>query len=116
MNHLTQEQLVDHYFGDGQTAVELHLNQCDECRAQYHSIQRVLNTVESYQVPEPNQNFESKMWRKVAPAIGVSHRVPRARAAWWAGGLAIAAMLVVAFFVGRATNPAPSLTKMAVKK
>jgi hypothetical protein len=119
-NHLSQEQLVDHYYGDGQAPdsniVELHLNQCDECRAQYHSIQRVLNTVESYQVPEPNQSFETKMWRKVAPAIGVSHRVPRARAAWWAGGLAIAAMLVAAFFVGRATTPAPLLTKMIPAK
>jgi hypothetical protein len=115
-NHLSQEQLVEHYYGDGQPALEAHLNECDECRAQYHSIQRVLNTVESYQVPEPGQNFEAKMWRKVAPAIGVSHRVPRARAAWWAGGFAIATMLVVAFFVGRATKPAPALGPVLISK
>ncbi len=114
MNHLSQEQLVDHYYGEPEG--ELHLNECEECRAQYQSIQRVLNTVESYQVPEPGQKFEDKMWRRVAPAIGVSHRVPRARAVWWGGGLAIAAMLIVAFFVGRATKPAPTLPTMAVKK
>ena len=45
MNHLSEEQLILHYYGEeGDTlAVEQHLEGCEECRGVYASLQRVLN-------------------------------------------------------------------------
>ena len=53
-NHLTEEQLVLHYYGEeGDTlAAEQHLEGCEECRHVYVSLQRVLNVVDSLPIPE----------------------------------------------------------------
>lgn len=105
MNHVTQEQLVDHYYGEPEATleVELHLANCEECRAQYQALKRVLNSVDGYPVPEPAADYEAHLWRKLAPEVSpVSSRSERTK--WWVTGAAIAAMLVVAFLAGRASR------------
>ena len=54
MNHLTEEQFVLYYYGegDGSPAVREHLDACESCRADYEGLQRVLNVVDSAPVPE----------------------------------------------------------------
>ena len=53
--HLSEEQLVLHYYGEeGETlAVEQHLEACGSCRDLYGSLQRVLNVVDSLPIAEP---------------------------------------------------------------
>jgi hypothetical protein len=104
MNHLTQEQLVDHYYGEPHVALEVerHLGECEECRTQFQTLKRVLNSVEGYPVPEPSANYEARLWRKLAPEVNPHSRSSESR--WWVAASAIAAMLVVAFFAGRASR------------
>ena len=99
MNHVTQEQLVDHYYGEPQATldVELHLAECEACRAQFQTLKRVLNSVEGYPVPEPAASYESRLWKKLAPEVspqskrgseqdgGFPHgsRRVRSRRCWW---------------------------------
>ena len=54
MTHLTEEQLVLHYYGDAESAaeVEAHLAQCPACGEEYASLQRLLNTLDSVPVAE----------------------------------------------------------------
>jgi hypothetical protein len=126
MEHLTQEQLVEHYYGEPGSA-EIHLAGCDECRREYQALQRVLNSVEGFAVPEPREEFEAEVWQKIAPAVTrrrvtlLPHRAlplsaPRYRV--WAGAAAIAAMLVVAFFAGQAwkSKPGINLAEHPVKR
>ena len=47
MNHLTEEQLVLHYYGEG-AEIEEHIGACDQCRLSYQALQRVLNSVNSF--------------------------------------------------------------------
>ncbi len=110
MNHVTQEQLVDHYYGEPQATLEVerHLTECEECRAQFQTLKRVLNSVEGYPVPEPAASYESRLWKKIAPEVSPRSKADRSR--WWVTAGAIAAMLVVAFFAGRASRtPAPGV-------
>jgi predicted anti-sigma-YlaC factor YlaD len=52
MNHLNEEQFVLYYYGEQVDGVEDHLGACEQCRVAYHTLQRVLNSVDSLPVPE----------------------------------------------------------------
>jgi hypothetical protein len=123
MNHVTQDQLVDHYYGEPHATldVELHLAECEACRAQYQTLKRVLNSVEGYPVPEPAANYESRLWRKLAPEVSPASGADRSKrwtSTWIAAG-AIAAMLAVAFLAGRASRtpvPGASVSVASLEK
>jgi hypothetical protein len=117
MNHLTEEQLVLHYYGEegDSLAMEAHLEECSDCRARYGAYQRVLNVVDSLPVPEVSAEYEAELWHELAPKLGVTSRSTGHRL-WWpvrflspafspwrwaAAGVALAGLLTVAFMAGR---------------
>ncbi len=111
MTHLTEEQLILHYYGEagdaGESdalAAEQHLEGCSDCRGLYGSLQRVLNVVDSLPVPERGADYGAQVWKRI------EHRIPARRRSWfpmpsgwrWAAvSAACAAMMVAAFFAGR---------------
>ena len=108
MNHLSEEQLILHYYGeeDDALAAERHLGECEACRALYGSLQRTLNVVDSLPVPEPGAEYGEQVWKRI------EHRLPARRRARWlwalptpwrwaAASAAFAALLVAAFLAGR---------------
>jgi len=105
MSHLTEEELILHYYGEeGDTlSAEQHLEECEECRALYGSLQRVLNIVDSLPVPQRGSEYEAQVWDRV------ENHLPRRRFGWqwaapwrWAAAsAAMASLLVVAFLAGR---------------
>lgn len=104
-NHLTEEQLVLHYYGEeGDTlAAEQHLEICAECREFYGSLQRVLNVVNSLPIPDRDANYGAQVWQRIERQIPAKRRLwwfP-APARWAAAGAAMAGLLVMAFFAGR---------------
>jgi hypothetical protein len=105
MNHLTEEELVLYYYGEAGEAreIERHLHACETCREAYGGLQRVLNVVESYPVPECSENYGRQVWERLAIA-------PRRfrRPSWrrWAAAVAMAALVVAAFLAGR-YSPGP---------
>jgi hypothetical protein len=108
MNHLSEEQLILHYYGEEDDALpaERHLDECEACRALYGSLQRALNVVDSLPVPEPGAEYGEQVWKRI------EHRLPARRDVRWgwalpapwrwaAAGAAFAALLVAAFLAGR---------------
>src|SRR5690242_19289194 len=79
MNHLTEEQLVLHYYGEeGDTLVaEQHLESCSECRHLYGSLQRVLNVVDALPIPDRDAVYGAQVWRRI------EHRIPAKRRIFW---------------------------------
>ena len=115
MNHLSEEQLILHYYGEaaegdapGALEAEQHLEACGECRAMYGSLQRVLNVVDSLPVPERGPEYGAQVWAKI------EQRIPAKRSRWLGGfaampawrwavaGAAFAGLMVAAFLAGRA--------------
>jgi hypothetical protein len=103
--HISQEELILHYYGEqGNSDAQKHLAQCESCRAEFRSLQRVLNTVDSLPVPERSGAYGSEVWRRVESRLGATTRTR-----WWTGwgirGLALAAgmaaVMVLAFIAGR---------------
>jgi hypothetical protein len=106
MNHLSEEQIVLHYYGDAEDSGEIqrHLAGCSKCRAQFEQVQSLLQQIEPTEIPEPAGGFEEKTWLKLRD------RLPEKRKGFlqqlfaspkwaFAGGMAL--LLLAAFLTGR---------------
>ncbi len=109
MIHPTEEQLVLYYYGEG-GEVEEHIHACERCRGSYQALQRVLNSVDSFPVPERGPDYENRVWSAIEGRI-------EKRSRWWSFGwrpvlvaAAMAVLLVGAFLAGRTwQKPAPQI-------
>lgn len=119
--HPQEEQLVLYYYGDAPECGE-HLEGCEECRRAYHTLQRVLNSVDSLPVPERSADYEARVWQAVAAKLPVKQPWYRE---WFgsfgwrpvAAAAGVAALVIGAFFAGRTWKPATpeEKTTLAVK-
>ena len=115
MTHLTEDDLVLHYYGElagsDEGKAAKHLAECAGCRRELTQLQRVLGAIdESVLVPELPDGFERTVWARLEPNLRPERR------GWFSllllspVPLALSAVLVVlvigaAFFAGRATSP-----------
>jgi len=110
MKHRTEEELIA--YRDGETrereAITAHLRECAQCRAEMEQIENLFAAMHAAVVPEPGEEFERKVWQKIAP------RLEETKARWWEGFFAprrvallgaVAALVLVAFYAGRRTGP-----------
>jgi predicted anti-sigma-YlaC factor YlaD len=106
MNHLSEEQIVLHFYGDAEPAedVRRHLAECSACREEFERVQGLLRGIEPLEVPEPPASFEEKTW------LNVRDRLPAKRRGlgqWlvrppkWALAGVMAVLLAAAFLAGR---------------
>jgi predicted anti-sigma-YlaC factor YlaD len=106
MNHLSEEQIILHYYGDAEEAaeVERHLAACADCRAEFARVQSTLQQIEPLEVPEPPANFEEKTWLNLRDRLpekgGFLRRLFGTQQKWALAG-AMALLLAAAFMAGR---------------
>jgi hypothetical protein len=128
MNHLTEEELILHYYGEESDACAAtdHLDGCSECRATYGGLQRILNVVDALPIPERGPEYGDEVWNRIERHM--EHRLATRpylwEALWWAGrraaplwrwgaaAAAFASLLVAAFLAGR-HYPAPQRVPIA---
>ena len=110
MNHLSEEQIVLHYYGDadGASEIERHLAACAECRAEFARVQAMLKQIGPLEVPEPAANFEEKTWLNLRDRLpekgGFFRRVFKLQSGSqqkWAFAGVMALLLLGAFLAGR---------------
>jgi hypothetical protein len=105
MSHISEEDLVLHYYGEVADVlpVDLHLKECEACRALYGSLQRVLNAVDGLPVPERASDYGARVWQRIAPYLPLRRRFWPLTSPWrWAAaGAAFATLIVAAFLMGR---------------
>lgn len=116
MRHLTEEDLVLHYYGEAAAGDEdvtaRHLAACAECRGELTRLQRVLGSIdESALAPELPAHFERSVWARLEPNLQRDRRwFPWS--IWSPAPLALAAAVILlvgaAFFAGRVTSPSPT--------
>lgn len=116
MNHPTEEQLILHYYaeGDDLVAVEQHLGACESCQTLYQSLERTLEGV-AVPVPERGPGYEATVWAQLQPKLQARQGFFWFGASWrWAAAsAAIAALLVLAFVAGRYSRPVPQPAQIA---
>lgn len=105
MNHLSEEELILHYYGEEGDALgaEQHLDECEACRGLYGSLQRVLNVVDALPVPECGPQYGARVWQRLERELPVRRRwsLPVFAWRWAAAGTAFAGLVVAAFLAGR---------------
>ncbi len=98
--HLTEEQLTDAYY-DNLDAFP-HLYSCVRCREEFDRLRQTLNAFNQYPVPERGPEYGSAVWSRLLPNL--SEERGRYNWAFWHWPLlvpAVAALLIVSFFLGR---------------
>jgi hypothetical protein len=112
MNHPTEEQFVLYYYGEG-AEIEDHIHECEQCRASYQALQRVLNSVDSFPVPERAPDYENRLWTAIEGRIEKRSLLSRWLSFGWRPALVAAAMAVLivgSFLAGRTwQKPSPHL-------
>lgn len=110
MTHLTEEELILHYYSEGEDAilVEQHLGECEACQRLYKSLEVTLAGMDALTVPERGPGYEARVWARLEPELP-RRRFWQGALTWrWAtAGAALATLLVVAFVAGRSTAPPP---------
>lgn len=108
--HLTDDELVLHYYGEMSEAAEAktceHLEGCAACRENLTRLQRVMSAIDATPVPEPDAWFEQRAWARLAPALVAADR-PRPWQLPWraiAWGAAAALVVIAAFVAGQFTS------------
>ena len=112
--HLTEDDLVLHYYGELDAAASAragdHLRECAACHARFATLQRVLAAVESTPPVEIGDGFERKVWARLQPELDRPANgwfswfvLSPARLAWVAG---VALLVAAAFLAGRVSQKA----------
>lgn len=110
--HLNEDDLVLHYYGELDAAAashaEQHLRTCADCRGSFSRLERVMATVDALPEPVLPEGFERTVWARLEPALAPPKR---GRLSWFAfspAPLALASAIVIlvaaAFFAGRLTK------------
>ena len=112
MKHATEEELYRYRDGQakGREALAAHLQECAECRAELAKLEAVFAALDAMPVPDPGEDYGARVWSQIAP------RLPERQARWWEGwfvrerlavGVAMAALVVLAFYFGRISKSGP---------
>ncbi len=130
MSHLSQEELIDHIYGEGAAGTADHLKACAACSDSLRALKADLADIPST-VREPDAAYEERLWKAISPQLILYPQGRRLwlRPAFWlslsmAG--ACAALMVAAFYAGRvwehghqprltaSVSPAPPQKKIVV--
>ena len=112
--HLSEDELILHYYGEtdrvDEARVESHLSACAECQFANQQLRRVMTLVDTAAPVEAPLGFERTAWARLEPALDQQQR--SRRGLFWipqfalAGG--VAALVMVAFMAGRFTGGEPA--------
>jgi hypothetical protein len=125
MKHLNEEDLIEHYYTKGESAVAgQHLESCAECAQAYAALKGDLAKMEFAEPPIRDAAYGKQVWQSIAPSL-LAYEARRR--GWLRGGpgralsyaAACALLVVCAFIAGRqwehrhipavaANNPAPA--------
>jgi hypothetical protein len=115
VTHLEEDDLILRYYGEDGGAGTAHLAACTDCAAAYRALAADLDAIRPEDVAADDL-LASRLWTRV----GRSLPAPRRRAATWAAGLAAAAAILLAFWLGRTSvppsTPAPARSAEEVRE
>lgn len=105
MKHLSEEQLIEHYYGqDGPEAVR-HLDACADCAGTYEVLRTDLADLKPVHEPTRSEAYGQQVWASIANRLPVYASPGKSwilRPVWLVFGAAAAcSLLVAAFYAGR---------------
>jgi hypothetical protein len=109
MNHLTEEQLIEHYYGESPqaTRIDRHLHECSKCAESYAVLRNDLAAIKPVTPPARDAHYGEQVWqsiRRFAPVYETKpqtlwSRLTNRKAITFATACTL--LIAVAFFAGR---------------
>lgn len=104
MKHLSEDELIELYYGEGASAANTHLHACRECSTQYAEFKRSLDAVRPVAVPHRSAQYGERVWQSLEPQLIPYQKTKLGWSRWlhWrAAVLAVGcAMLLAVVFLG----------------
>ncbi len=121
MKHIDEEQLMLYYYGEATEPkpIAAHLGTCDACRAEYEALCASLAMLESWKAPDPCQDYEVKLWKKLQDGMPPTGK--RSLRRWilgfspWPQLLGACTLLALAFLAGVLWKGEPPRDRPAVE-
>ena len=68
MKHLSEEQLVSHYYGELDDPLEAvkHLEICDACQTRFAALDRDLSFLKEAAIPDRPKDYGQQVWQRLA--------------------------------------------------
>jgi hypothetical protein len=104
MNHLSEEELTQAYYGDEEPESRHHLNGCAQCQAAFQHLKTMLDELLAETVPERGPAYGAEVWNRLLPRLPLE-KPRRVWLRWWTAVPVLAVLLAVAFLAGRFTHP-----------
>ena len=107
MKHLSEEEVVEHYFSDAGRASRIaarHLDGCAECAAESARVAQDLNAMQGMDPNELPADYGERMWSRVSAVLPEKAiaKQPVRKLGWRLGyAMASAALVLGAFEIGR---------------
>ena len=108
MKHLTEEELVDHYYGEAvnPAGIESHLHACNVCAENFATLRQDLASIKSPAVPSRDASYGNQVWQSLRTSLPVYEKQKRH---WLQFNLmqglgyatACIVLIAAAFFAGR---------------
>jgi hypothetical protein len=103
-DHLSEEDLVLHHYAEAGPEAAAHVEACPACAARLEALRRDLMAVPG-DVPERAADYGAEVWARLEPRIERTPRVVALRPRRFLMPAALAASVVLAFLLGRHTQP-----------
>jgi hypothetical protein len=100
VTHLDEDDLILRYYGEDGGAGTAHLASCTDCAAAYAALAADLDAIRPEDVAADDL-LASRLWTRVERSLPATRR----RLATWTAGLAAAAAVLLAFWLGRTSAP-----------
>ncbi|HEX8813426.1 MAG TPA: hypothetical protein VF742_15665, partial [Terracidiphilus sp.] len=69
MKHLSEEELIELYYGEAAHPVSAHLEACRECTAQYVELKQSLDAMRPAAAPQPSAQYGERVWKALKPQL-----------------------------------------------
>src|SRR5688572_17503584 len=106
VKHLTEEQLVSHYYSDLDNPLEAvkHLESCDACRVRFAALDSDLSLMKAASIPDRPDDYGRHIWQRLQPRL--DDKPVRSESRWlvfphWKLATAAVLFVVAGFVAGR---------------
>ncbi len=103
VTHYSDDDLVLFFYREVEDPRQIaaHLASCDECRERYQRLQDDLAHVDELPIPDRGPAYASEMWLRLRPELARA-AAPKVHRPWqWQRMAAVAALVIMAFLLGR---------------
>lgn len=120
MEHLTEDELIERYYGEVTPRSAQHFEHCRACEDAYAALAADLHEMGTVEAPARDEQYGERVWQELSPSLAaypVRKRQRRTQLLWlaWSATAACAVLVAAGFLAGRAWEHRQPRTMVATR-